>query len=157
MLLALGAMSVGCQCNDFRNKQADVVDCIVDHVPHCDRFYTPVLDLNLIGRPEWCDWRVNRLLCPKCWNKCGCEECCSSCDDVATGPLSEAEQLATEVAPLPGEFYLSDPHAASNGVPRTFSENGEVELLVPPASPTGPSVPPLRIGVLPDPTAAPSR
>lgn len=68
----------GCQCSPLTAKYADVIDDINDHPFQMDPLYVPTLDVNRIGRPDWCQSRLNRL-----WCSFGCRNCCSCCREGA--------------------------------------------------------------------------
>ncbi|WP_437206042.1 hypothetical protein [Planctomicrobium sp. SH664] len=53
----------GCQCCQLTEKYQDRVDCIADHEGHLDNWYCAGLDLTRIGYPDWCQYRINQLLC----------------------------------------------------------------------------------------------
>ncbi len=60
----------GCQCCPLTDPYADAIDCIADHEHHFEVLYSPCYDLTRIGRPDWCQCGVNRLLC-----QCRCDRC----------------------------------------------------------------------------------
>lgn len=71
LLLVLSA--AGCQCCGVTERYADLIDDVSDCKPTLDRFYHAELDLNRIGKPDWCRSRINRALCPcRCVETCGC-------------------------------------------------------------------------------------
>lgn len=53
----------GCQCCALFDCYADVIDHVSESSPRFDCLYHPSLDLNRIGKPDWCQCPVNRLLC----------------------------------------------------------------------------------------------
>ena len=76
--LCLGLLTLvfaGCQCcpcsDVYSNVIDDTSDCLAK--PSADCLYCPALDLNRIGKSDWCECRLNRLLCCRC--------CQSDCDD----------------------------------------------------------------------------
>lgn len=95
-ICCLGILSVlmvvgsGCQCSNVRDRYGDVVDDVTDVDLNMEWAYKPKWDLNLVGRPEWCSSRLNRLICPKCWKKCqGCEQCQGEAGCVEQAYLTE--------------------------------------------------------------------
>ena len=60
----------GCQCCPLTESYATAIDVISDHEHHFERVYVAGLDLNRIGRPDWCSYRINHLFCP-----CVCDRC----------------------------------------------------------------------------------
>lgn len=65
--------AVGCQCCGVTERYCDLVDDVSDCKPNLDRFYRAEFDLNRIGKPDWCQSRINRAICPcSCQSQCGC-------------------------------------------------------------------------------------
>ena len=57
---------VGCQCIPLTEHYCDVIDEINDHECCGERLYYAPLDLQRIGKADWCKCRLNRWLCPSC-------------------------------------------------------------------------------------------
>lgn len=96
-LVLLGWSAGCCQLTTcFEDRLGDFVDHVGLHEPTLDALYHPGLDPLRIGEPDWCQCRLNRLLCPRA---CACDECgscrsacchhdttCADCpDEVPTG------------------------------------------------------------------------
>lgn len=63
--------AVGCQCCRCSERYNDHIDCASESSPKLDALYCPGLDVSRIGQPDWCEFGLNRYLCP-----CRCDECC---------------------------------------------------------------------------------
>ena len=82
-ILALFMVALaGCQCCRCSNIYSNVIDSSSDCLTSLDVdcLYKPTLDLNRIGKPDWCESCVNRL-----WCRTGCCKSCQSCDSCAAG------------------------------------------------------------------------
>jgi hypothetical protein len=67
---------LGCQCYGLTERYADFVDDVSDHKPNLDRFYSAKYDLNRIGKPDWCQSRINCWLCGRaCCEAAMCRYC----------------------------------------------------------------------------------
>lgn len=66
MMVALSGLVglSGCQCCCLTEPLSHFIDRIADHEHAWQYYYHPELDLNRIGRRDWCRCRVNRMLCP---------------------------------------------------------------------------------------------
>lgn len=117
LLLSGLAGLTGCQCCALTEHYACLIDRISDHEHAKERFYHPELDLNRIGRPDWCSCRLNRLLCPCACSRvrplpCGqvvCRETGVLQPDTVKHPdwsqqPPSQEEPAVEDAPLPPEL-----------------------------------------------------
>ena len=67
VLIQLIIVSSGCQCFQASNRYYDLIDDVSDSEIYVDRFYRPTWDLTRIGKPDWCQSRINRWWC-KCCN-----------------------------------------------------------------------------------------
>lgn len=76
--VAVLALSVGagCQCSPKLNCYANIIDDISDQEGDLDYLYHPGLDLTRIGKPDWCQDPVNRLL----WGTSCCEDYYYGCE-----------------------------------------------------------------------------
>jgi hypothetical protein len=74
-LIAVAAHS-GCQCCPALDCYAGVIDDISDHECELDPLYCPCFDLTRIGKPDWCECCINRVL----WGTHCCEECYYGCE-----------------------------------------------------------------------------
>jgi len=64
VLIAFVALFLtGCQCCRLSEPYADLIDDISDRPVTLDALYNPELDLQRIGKPDWCRSRLNRWLC----------------------------------------------------------------------------------------------
>lgn len=124
MLLVLTA---GCQCCPLTDHYASAVDCIADHEHGLDVLYTPCLDLTRIGRPDWCQCRVNRWICP-----CRCERCKPLphiVDTTAAAYVGVHCPWADEAAATPIDGNQEPPSAESLPTP-TAAESPSLETDV---------------------------
>jgi hypothetical protein len=65
----------GCQCCQCTETIGDVADTVSAHEIEADGLYCPALDLTRIGRRDWCQYPVNRWLCPCRCNQFSTDEC----------------------------------------------------------------------------------
>jgi len=148
MLLVLAGVCVGlsgCQCCALTEHYASLIDCISDHEHAMERFYHPELDLNRIGRPDWCRCPLNRALCPCVCDRirpapCGyvvCRETGVVLQDHAhhpdwsrSAPGDEESELAP---PPPGAGLDITPPARAPGAvpPNPEAERAEKDLRLP--------------------------
>ena len=145
LLVSLAGQS-GCQCCALTNHYACLIDRISDHEHTKERFYHPELDLNRIGRPDWCQCRVNRVLCGCACNRVRplpceyvvCRETGVGGANHVTHPdWSESDESEDDRDQMPGEEEPSEdaplPPALQNGdVPRFPGEDrAEQDLRLP--------------------------
>lgn len=97
------ALISGCQCSPLTAKYADLIDDISDQPFRLDPLYIPALDVNRIGRPDWCQCPLNRL-----WCGYGCRNCCSRCQEGMGMPYQPSDMgpyQPSEMGPYqPGEM-----------------------------------------------------
>jgi hypothetical protein len=69
-------LMTGCQCCSWSDAYYDHIDDFSSDHDLCyscvDRFYDATLDLNRIGKPDWCRSKINRKLCGR---TCSCGKC----------------------------------------------------------------------------------
>jgi len=66
----LAGLLTGCQCCSLSEPYADLIDNVSDQKITLDALYNPELDLQRIGKPDWCRSPLNRWLCRN-------RDCCS--------------------------------------------------------------------------------
>lgn len=122
----------GCQCCTLFDHYAAWVDCVADDEHHFERIYVPAWDLNRIGRPDWCQCRLNRAFC-----RCACDRCKPApceyvvCQERLIPPTrisqpdwSQEEGLSDDPAEMFNESTLEP-------LPPVTEEQAEEELLLP--------------------------
>jgi hypothetical protein len=59
----VAGLLTGCQCCSLSEPYADLIDNVSDQKLTLDALYNPELDLQRIGKPDWCRSPLNRWLC----------------------------------------------------------------------------------------------
>ena len=68
-------LMTGCQCCSWTEAYSNDIDDFSDNHKLClDHYYDATLDLNRIGKPDWCRSETNRKLC-RLGCGCGCGQC----------------------------------------------------------------------------------
>ncbi len=76
-IMAVTALSSGCQCTPMTARYGNFVDDVSDSKLELERFYVPGLDVSRIGMPDWRRFGWNHVLC-----KCNCRICRHRCHPV---------------------------------------------------------------------------